>query len=67
MAIYKSSFNQKPEKEEKPKKEKPVKEKQPKTKAKRKVNLKVIVLIASFSISPRNGKRTIVEIILNNV
>ena len=48
MAIYKSSFNQKPEKEEKPKKEKPVKEKQPKTKAKRKINLKVIVLIASL-------------------
>ena len=48
MAIYKSSFNQKPEKEkkEKPVKSKPEKEKKPKTKQKIKVNVPLVLLIA---------------------
>ncbi len=40
MAIYKSSFNQKPEREEKPRKERKERIKQPKEKASRKINIK---------------------------
>ena len=40
MAIYKSSFNQKPEKQEKPKKEKPEKIKLPKEKVRKNINVK---------------------------
>ena len=40
MAIYKSSFNQKPEKEEKPKKEKKEKIKLPKEKVNKKINVR---------------------------
>ncbi len=49
MAIYKSSFNQKPEKEPKPKKEKPIKEK---NKPKMKLNVKpaFIYLLVSLAI-----------------
>jgi len=43
MAIYKSSFNKKPEKEEKPKKEKPIKEKKPKKQIK--VNVPFVTLL----------------------
>ena len=49
MAIYKSSYNQKPEKEPKQKKEKPERLKQPKEKSAKKINIKpsLIVLLVS--------------------
>ena len=40
MAIYKSSYNKKPEKEVKQKKEKPVKIKEPKEKTQKKINIR---------------------------
>ena len=47
MAIYKSSFNKKPDKQSSaPKKEKPIKQKQAKVKAKTKANVPLICLIA---------------------
>ena len=48
MAIYKSSFNQKPEKEEKPKKQKPTKEKPIKEKKIVKVKPSLFVLLFSL-------------------
>ena len=44
MAIYKSSYNKKPEKEEKPKKEKIAKIKQPKEKTSKKINIRPSVI-----------------------
>ena len=48
MAIYKSSFNKKPDREEKPKKEKPVKEKPIQEKKQIKLKPSLFVLFFSF-------------------
>jgi len=48
MAIYKSSYNKKPEKEEKPKKQKQLKEKQPKLKTFKKKNSAIAIFVLSL-------------------
>ncbi len=55
MAIYKSSFNQKPEKQEKPRKEKPVKIKETREKVQKKLNIRpsaiwLCVFLAIFAV-----------------